>query len=240
MRFPKFASIAGLALVAAACADGAAPTAPGAGASAITTQSGAGDKITVCHAAGQAGTTHYISITVSVSASYAHIDEHGTPQAGHELDYIVTPQRACPAGDITFTKELINVFSGMGDPMVTDPAWNGGSVITIPAGETRWIEYRISYSLPEGVSAVITDVESQVCGTLTGTGWGCSFGYYLTPITVTGTGSILLVIDIANLYGCGDTQFTNTATLTPSVGSPVNATATVTLDRANCPTATRS
>jgi hypothetical protein len=54
----------------------------------LTATSQAGDKVTICHAAGLAGTDHYIAITISVNAENKHIDDHGTPLAGHEQDFI--------------------------------------------------------------------------------------------------------------------------------------------------------
>jgi len=49
------------------------------------------DKVTICHAAGRVGTTHYIELTIGYSAVFGpggHFNENGTPQAGHELDYL--------------------------------------------------------------------------------------------------------------------------------------------------------
>ena len=49
------------------------------------------DKVTLCHAAGLAGTTHYNTITVGWPAAYGpggHFYENGTPRAGHEQDYL--------------------------------------------------------------------------------------------------------------------------------------------------------
>lgn len=45
-------------------------------------------KVTICHAAGQAGTTKYETIEVDEHALKGHFDENGTPQAGHEQDYM--------------------------------------------------------------------------------------------------------------------------------------------------------
>lgn len=49
------------------------------------------DKVTICHAAGQAGTTHFVTLTIGAPAVYGpggHFNENGTPQAGHEQDYM--------------------------------------------------------------------------------------------------------------------------------------------------------
>jgi hypothetical protein len=52
------------------------------------------DKVTICHAAGRAapnGPTQYIEITVGWPAAFGpagHFDENGTPNAGHEEDFL--------------------------------------------------------------------------------------------------------------------------------------------------------
>lgn len=48
-------------------------------------------QVTICHAAGQDGTTHFNTITVGYPAAYGpagHFYENGTPRAGHEDDYL--------------------------------------------------------------------------------------------------------------------------------------------------------
>ena len=57
--------------------------------SASTTQAVPADKVTICHAAGQEGTLHYIELTLSYNGAFGqagHFYEDGTPQAGHEND----------------------------------------------------------------------------------------------------------------------------------------------------------
>lgn len=49
------------------------------------------EKITICHAAGLAGTTHFVELTISPNAVFGpggHFNENGTTQAGHEQDYM--------------------------------------------------------------------------------------------------------------------------------------------------------
>jgi hypothetical protein len=60
------------------------------------------EKVTLCHAAGLAGTTQYVTITVGYPAAYGpagHFEENGTPQAGHEQDYL----GACEGDETTTT-----------------------------------------------------------------------------------------------------------------------------------------
>lgn len=48
-------------------------------------------KVTICHAAGLEGTTHYITLTIGYQAVYGpagHFYENGTTRAGHEQDYL--------------------------------------------------------------------------------------------------------------------------------------------------------
>jgi outer membrane biosynthesis protein TonB len=48
-------------------------------------------KVTLCHAAGLDGTTQFVTLTVAYPAAYGpagHFNENGTPNAGHEQDYL--------------------------------------------------------------------------------------------------------------------------------------------------------
>jgi hypothetical protein len=65
-------------------------------------------KVTICHAAGLAGTTKYVSITISGNGARAHFLDNGTPKAGHELDFLATPNRPCnapPAAQLTICEQ---------------------------------------------------------------------------------------------------------------------------------------
>lgn len=49
------------------------------------------EKVTICHAAGLDGTTHYVTLTLAYPAVFGqagHFYENGTPRAGHEDDYL--------------------------------------------------------------------------------------------------------------------------------------------------------
>ena len=59
-------------------------------------------KVTLCHAAGQIGTLHYNTLTISENAAYGpagHLNENGTPQAGHENDYLGVCRSTCDDSD---------------------------------------------------------------------------------------------------------------------------------------------
>src|SRR5512133_2957351 len=47
--------------------------------------------VTLCHADGQSGTTKFSTLTIAYPAAYGqagHFNEDGTPNAGHEDDYL--------------------------------------------------------------------------------------------------------------------------------------------------------
>jgi hypothetical protein len=52
---------------------------------------GTNEKITICHAAGQEGTTKFVTLELPPAAVFGpggHFNENGTPAAGHEQDYM--------------------------------------------------------------------------------------------------------------------------------------------------------
>ncbi len=77
------------------------------------------EKVTVCHAAGLAGTTHYVAITISANGLNGHFGNNGTPKAGHELDFIATADRPCNAPEAAQLR--ICKVSSDGDPGAADP-----------------------------------------------------------------------------------------------------------------------
>jgi uncharacterized repeat protein (TIGR01451 family) len=87
------------------------------------------DKITICHAAGQADTTKFVTLTLSENAVFGnggHFYNDGTPRAGHELDYFgpcVTP----PGDDVC--PNIDGVQHSVPDGMVKD---EHGNCVTPP------------------------------------------------------------------------------------------------------------
>ncbi len=66
--------------------------------------SAATEMVTLCHADGQSGTTKFSTLTISWNAAFGqagHFNEDGTPQAGHEDDYLGACATA--TGTATFT-----------------------------------------------------------------------------------------------------------------------------------------
>ena len=95
------------------------------------------EKVTICHAAGLAGTTHYETLTIGWAAVYGpagHLNENGTPQAGHEQDYL----GAC-------VDERVDVTAGVTfrDPTCADPT----------AGVTYANEDKVEYAIKSGAIA---------------------------------------------------------------------------------------
>jgi hypothetical protein len=251
MRYGLLTLTVGIALGAVACSDAvtsriAAPSDASASKNPYTGPGAGREKVTICHAAGRAGTTHYVEITVGAPAQYGHIDEHGTPQAGHEEDYYTTQGSGCGQNG-SFTKKLIDVmiFDAAGN-MITDPVYALTGNVVVPAGQTRWLEYELDYSLPGGLTGTITENETAVCNTLgaadvnhSGEGTiSCSFNYgdaqptgSMNPIThivswggIKLTGSVLVAIDLASGgVFCGKRVLVNTAVLTLSNGQTLTA-----------------
>ena len=62
----------------------------------------AAEKVTICHAAGLADTTQFVTLTIAEPAVFGpagHFEENGTPRAGHEQDYF----GECPSESTTTT-----------------------------------------------------------------------------------------------------------------------------------------
>jgi hypothetical protein len=145
-------------------------------------------------------------------------------------------------GPPSITKVLTNVKTTDGNAMPVDPTWSAGGPVIIPKGETRWLYYTINYSIPGGGSGTVTESPASVCATL-GAGFGCSFDTQafqpaatitgsgantLYTWNVSGTGSIVVILDITNNGACGvRDDVDNTATLTATGGASASATAKV-------------
>jgi hypothetical protein len=263
MRYKVLSLSIGVALGAVACSDAVtsritAPSELSASKNPYTSPGGGQNKVTICHAAGRVGTTHYVEITVGAPAQYAHIDEHGTPQAGHEEDYYTTEGSGCGQGG-SVTKTLADVLwiNPVTGKMETDPVWAATGQVIIPAPDTRWLEYAIVYSLPTGVRGVITENQTAVCNTLGAAevnqpGDGtitCSFAYALPAVMsgagilswsgVTLSGEVRFHIDITTGgVFCGKRTLINTVTVLLSNGKTLTATKSTPIEFARGTTGT--
>lgn len=124
------------------------------------------EMVTICHAAGLDGTTHYVTLTLPYTAVYGqagHFNEPGTPNAGHEDDYegaciVEVTTTTLPEVTTTVPQETTTV------PDVTtvpDPT-------TVPAGPTTTAV--APPVVPEGPAAGPTPLNSTPGSTLPFTG----------------------------------------------------------------------
>ena len=64
--------------------------------------------VTICHAAGHADTTQFVTLTIPEQALSAHFDDHGTPAAGHEQDYFGECEGDTETPDTTTTTTAVS------------------------------------------------------------------------------------------------------------------------------------
>lgn len=121
-------------------------------------------------------------------------------------------------------KSLINVYTSNGSGgMTPDRTYMDGKV-TIPQGQTRWLEYEISYILGGNGAGALSDDVQAACTALnsSGAGFTCTTagfeGHGGQRMTATGTGKVQIIIDITNDKACGDRNFINTAVLARTGG----------------------
>jgi hypothetical protein len=106
------------------------------------------EKVTICHAAGLAGTTHYVTLTISRNAVFGpggHFNENGTTQAGHEQDYM----GACTT-DTTTTDTTTTTTT------TTDPEERGLPQVEIVCDLTAGV-YRVSATWDDLPATVTPD-----------------------------------------------------------------------------------
>jgi hypothetical protein len=168
-----------------------------------------------------------------------------TPKSGKSVSASakVTLKLTCGTG-IKFTKKLLTVMSWGTVGMIKDPAWDDRTtLVTVPQGDTRWIDYLIEYTLPAGVTGTISENQTAVCAT-TGPVVQCSAGFASSNpwvplgnnvfgVQVSGSGSVVAQYDITNPTPgvCNETRtFINTATFTPTGGgTPITVSSPITI-----------
>ncbi len=162
---------------------------------------------------------------------------NNTPAISH---YIVCSVPGTPTGP-TLVKTLVGVMTTTNGVMGPDGTYTPGGPVTIPTGETRWLEYRIDYTLPAGVSATLSDNVVGINGACSTLGLSSTAVQCTSPgiqgyagqtysISVTGTGStksVTLLIDVKDLNFCGPYKLTNTATLNNPVGTSAQSMVTI-------------
>ena len=126
----------------------------------------------------------------------------------------------------TLTKTLFSVkMWGPNGTMIDDPSWHPGGDITVPINDTRWIDWIITYTFPNGTTATVVENQTAVCATV-GADVHCSAGFATSNpwvplssgifgVNVTTSGSVLAQYDIYNQGNLCNVrrQLTNTATL---------------------------
>lgn len=163
---------------------------------ALAGSEGGEDKVTLCHAAGLAGTTQYVTLTVGYPAAYGpagHFDENGTPNAGHEQDYL----GACEGDETTPTDTT---------PTTTTP--------TVPDDEPTTPTVTQPPHVVTGAASVICDRGAfvyRVSGSIDG-----QSADSVTPATIPGgfAGTTNVVVTR------GDTTFRTSVTTNGDCGPP--------------------
>lgn len=92
-------------------------------------------KVDVCHAAGQAGTTKFVTLNVPATDSgfpQGHYSEDGTPLAGHEDDYL----GACTVDDTTTTTEGTTSTTSTPTTTTTEQTTTTSTTTTLPSEST--------------------------------------------------------------------------------------------------------
>lgn len=105
------------------------------------------DQVTLCHAAGQEGTTQFVTLTISANAAFGqagHFNEDGTPRAGHEEDYL----GECVVTTTTIPEE------------VTTTTADQSTTTTAPAPTTTLPEVLIPTPIPEETTTTTTTPEA--------------------------------------------------------------------------------
>jgi hypothetical protein len=234
----------------AACSDPSAPTR--AVPDAARFANGPDPKVTICHAAGRAGTTKYVTITVSTNGENGHITERGTPEAGHEQDFIyVVGMPTCESfgggtqGTWTLDKNYLGAYGMNPDGSMFLVSGSAASAV-IARGTTLWLKYEIIATAPTGSStASLTDLAAIACASLPA-GFLCqALPPYGDPnnnsllvnytTSITGSYTTTFFIDVANISACNTGGIlTNTATLTPTGGGTLSDAAPVTIVAPAC------
>ena len=109
------------------------------------------EKVTICHAAGQEGTTKFVTLTLPRNAVYGqagHFNEDGTTQAGHEADY----EGACVAPTTTTTTSAVT----------TTVAPSSTTTVTVPPSTTTTVLTTTSSSTTTlGTTGTVTTSTTQ-------------------------------------------------------------------------------
>lgn len=112
------------------------------------------EKITICHAAGQAGTTQFVTLELPFQAVFGnggHFNEDGTTQAGHEDDYL----GECEEEETSTTSPTTSTTAGTTTTETTNP---GSSTTTT---ETTTVATTTPTTTTAGTSTTATPTTDQ-------------------------------------------------------------------------------
>jgi hypothetical protein len=116
------------------------------------------DKVTICHAAGQDGTTKFVTLKISENAVYkengGHFFENGTPRAGHEDDYF----GACTT-DVTTTTTVGSTTTVSDDPTTTTTTVASTTTTTL-------VEETTTTTLPDESTTTTTESDGSTTTTV--------------------------------------------------------------------------
>jgi hypothetical protein len=126
------------------------------------------DKVVLCHASGQAGTTKFETLTVAYNAAYGnengnggHFTASGTAQAGHELDYLGACKSTDEFGSLVVTKALAGDLTGFA---------GGDFAFSVTCDETSYGSVTINLATGSKSAPAITDIPADADCTVTETG----------------------------------------------------------------------
>lgn len=163
--------------------------------------------VTICHAAGLAGTTHFVTLTlptVAVFGQAGHFFENGTPQAGHEQDYL----GPCSGDETTPTDTEPTTPTETEPPDDDPPPTTTTPTTTTPTTPTP----------PTGAASVICDRGSfvyRVSGTIDG-----QAADSVSPSTIPGNTVGTTNVTVTR----GDTSFRTSVTTNGDCAPPTTTT----------------
>lgn len=137
------------------------------------------DKITICHGAGQEGTTHFVTLTLSRNAVYqdqgegGHFFENGTPKAGHEQDYLGECNSPASSAEPTPTPSSDPTPTPSADPTATPTPTPTSEATPTPApntGGSSSTNSDSSNSNSGDVQGAATEKSGQILGAYAATG----------------------------------------------------------------------
>lgn len=124
-----------------------------------------GDKVTICHAAGRDGTTHYETLTIAYNAAFGqagHFFENGTPRAGHEQDYLGECNEVSEDTTTTSTTTVPSTTSTSNAESTTTTVVVSTTTSQVVDTTTSTIHDTTSTSIPNNTTTTLVDTPTTV------------------------------------------------------------------------------